>query len=404
MIKVIKKKWMYLLAGCVVALAACSDEDHPGTQEGNGPGASGKDDNAPEIVRYTHANLVYRGQAEEDASCLFELSLYTDMELNYDGNPIGPGKIMRLSMNAPSFEKDATEFPLPEGSFTASPANYVFNEWTFNTGYTYQMDLPTGKIEVNGGTFYGDVQPYSTEYEADLLDVGKFNVKKNPDGTYTVDGWAAGNSSLKHHLLYTGELKTIDRHESTEEVPNSTITEDILLTTLTKARLQDQGNYYWLEEEDRIRVFTLYLAEEGVNLEKTWAADNGKVLKIELFVEWETDVNQGIPAGTYTVTSRDPESNGILKENMIPFHIASGDPNRFTYVGGTWYQTLKEGAMDQEYARIDEGSMMVERGENGSHTLTIDFIDSNKEEPHHIRCIYTQDEPIAVFKNGSITN
>lgn len=404
MIKVIKKKWMYLLAGCVVALAACSDEDNPATQEGNGPGASGKDDNTPEIVKYTNASLVYRGQEEEDASCLFELSLYTDMEINYDGNPIGPGKIMRLSMNAPRFEKDATEFPLPEGSFTASPANYIFNEWTFNTGYTYQMDLPTGKIEVNGGTFYGDVKPYSTEYEADLMDVGKFNVKKNPDGTYTVDGWVAGSSSLKHHLLYTGELKTIDRHESTEEVPNSTITEDIQLTTLAKARLQDEGNYYWLEEEDRVRVFTLYLAEAGVNLEGTWAADNGKALKIELFVEWETDINQGIPAGTYTVTARDSESSGIPKENIIPFHIAPGYPNRFTYVGGTWYQTLNNGVMDGEYARIDQGTMTVERGENGSHTLTIDFIDSNKEEPHHIRCTYTQDEPIAVFKHGSITN
>ena len=405
MTKVMKKKWIYLLTCCLFTFAACSDDNNSDNMGGNGNTIPGEDDNTAEIVEYTNASLVYRGTSDvEDVSCLFELSLYTDMEVNYDGNPIGPGKLIRLSMNAPLFDKDATEFPLPEGVFTASPANYVFNEWTFNTGYVDRIDLPGGIVEINGGTFYGDVTPYSTEYTADLMNVGKFTVKKNANGTYTISGWIAGDSSLKHHLTYTGELETIDRHESTEEAPNSTITENIELTTLTKARLHDKGNSYMLGEEDRVRVFILYLTEDNINLDNTWAEGNGQALRIEMFVPWETDVHQGIPQGTYTVTTRDPESNGILKENIQPFNIAPGYPNKFTYPDGTWYQTLKGEIMDSKYARIDEGTVTVERGDDGSHTLMIDFIDSNKEQPHHVRCTYTQSEPISVFKNGPIIN
>lgn len=398
------KKWIYLLICSVLALTACSDDDNQ-DNGGNTITIPDGENNTPEIVNYTQASLVYWGiQDVSDESCHFELSLYTDMEINYDGNPIGPGKIMRLSMNAPLFDKGTTEFPLPEGTYKASPANYIFDAWTFNTGYEDQINLPTGVIAVNRGTFYGDVAPYSTEYEADLLNVGKFSIKKNTDGTYSISGWAAGNSSRKRNFTYTGELKTTDRHTDVEQIPNSTITEDLSLTEFTQARLQDKGNSYYLDEEDRIRVFSLYLAEEGVNLEGTWPKGSGKFLKLEIFVAWETDVNAGIPAGTYTVAEREKESSGIPKELMKPFNIASGYPNKFTYPDGTWYQKFKDGVIDKEYARIDKGTMKVTRDDDGGHTLTIDFIDSDKERPHHIRCVYNRTDPIAIFNDGTIIN
>lgn len=398
------KKWIYLLVSCMIAFASCSDDDNY-DNNGNPIEETEGGTKSPEIVNYTNANLVYWGtQDVDDESCHFELSLYTDMELNFDGNPIGPGKIMRLSMNAPLFDKSATEFPLPEGTYKASPANYVFTEGTFNAGYIDQINLPTGIVSVNGGTFYGDVAPYSTDYEADLMNVGVFTVKKNTNGTYTISGWAAGSFSIKRHFIYTGELKTTDRHTDEEQTPNSTITEDLSLTTLSKARLQDKGNSYLLEDEDRVRVFLLYLTDEGVNLDGTWPKGTGNSLKIEFFVAWETDANEGIPAGTYTIAARDPDSHGIPRESMKPYNIAAGFPDKFTYPDGTWYQKLKNGIADKDYARIDEGTMIVTRGEDGSHTLTIDFIDSNKEQPHHIRCVYNQTDPMAIFNDGTIIN
>lgn len=394
---------MYLLASSFFLFTACSNEDNPGNAEQENAGSGGS--NVPEVIEFTNAHLIYWGREDEEyVSCLFELSLYTDMEINYDNNPIGPGKIMRLSMNAPLFEEDATEFPLPEGKFSASNTSYTFDEWSFNPGFAQQTDLPTGTVTTHGGTFYGDVATYSTEYAADLLNVGTFTVKRNNDGTYTVSGWVAGDSSLKHHFTYTGKLETIDRHVTAEQIPNSTITKDIELTTLTKARLQDKGNHFLLDEESRVRSVSLYLAEESVNLEKTIATGNGQLLFVEFFVPWETDVQQGIPAGTYTVTERESTSHGIPKESIKAFNIASGYPNKFTYIEGTWYQKLKNGIMESEYARIDEGTMVVERGADGSHKITIDFIDSNKEQPHHVRCTYTQSEAIAVSEDKPIIN
>ena len=55
------------------------------------------------------------------------------------------------------FASEATEFPLPEGTFDAALNGYTFDEWTFNLGYMNQIDLPTGKVDIPAGTFYGDV-------------------------------------------------------------------------------------------------------------------------------------------------------------------------------------------------------------------------------------------------------
>ena len=95
------------------------------------------------------------------------------------------------------------------------------------------------------------------------------------------------------------------------------------------------------------------------------------------------------------MVARDKESYGIPRELLKPGNIASGYPNGFTYPGGTWYEKLQNGAM-KEYARIDGGTMTVARDGN-KHTLTIDFIDCDKEHPHHVRTTYSQDAPITVF-------
>ena len=355
------KKIMKLLGVCLFAVAsvgvltACSDNDAE-NPEGGKPG--GEDVNpAPEVVEFVNSNLVYWGDKDGVGTDHFVLTLYTDMEVDATGNPIGPGKIMAFSLNVPPFASEATEFPLPEGTFDAALNGYTFDEWTFNLGYMNQIDLPTGK-------------------------------------EYSISGTLVGDLSLKRYFTYTGKVITIDRHESKDETPNSTLTTDIALNGWTQARLQDKGDSYYLQDES-CRVVELYLAEESISLVDTWPAGNGRVLKVEFFVEWATDVTQGIPAGTYTVVARDKESYGIPRELLKPGNIASGYPNGFTYPGGTWYEKLQNGAM-KEYARIDGGTMTVAR-DGDKHTLTIDFIDCDKEHPNHVRTTYSQDAPITVF-------
>lgn len=166
-----KLKLMNLLGVCLFAvvsacaLASCSDNDTE-NPEGEKPGGeNGKP--TPETVEFVNSNLVYWGDEDGVGTDHFVLTLYTDMEVDAAGNPIGPGKIMAFSLNVPPFAPGTTEFPLPESTFDAAPNGYTFNEWTFNLGYMNQMDLPTGKVEVPGGTFYGDVKAYSTSVDAD---------------------------------------------------------------------------------------------------------------------------------------------------------------------------------------------------------------------------------------------
>ena len=376
--------WLFAVAS-VCALTACSDNDTENPEGEKNGGENGKP--TPETVEFINSNLVYWGDEDGVGTDHFVLTLYTDMEVDAAGNPIGPGKIMAFSLNVPPFASGTTEFPLPEGTFDAAPNGYTFNEWTFNLGYMNQMDLPTGKVEVPAGSFYGDVKAHSTSVDADLLSGGKMTVKRSADGEYTISGVLVGDLSLKRYFTYTGKLTTIDRHGSTEEIPNSTLNADLTLNEWAQARLQDKGDFYYLQDES-CRVLELYLAEEGVGLAETWPTGNGRVLKVEFFVEWATDVTQGIPAGTYKVVARDEESKGILREFLKPGGIASGYPNVFTYPAGTWYEKISNGTM-KEYARIDAGTMTVVR-DGDKHTLTIDFIDCDKAHPHHC-LLYTSD-------------
>ena len=392
------KKIMKLLGVClfvvasVSALTACSDNDTENLEGGKPGGEDVKP--VPEVVEFVYSNVVYWGDEDGVGTDHFVLTLYTDMEVDAAGNPIGPGKIMAFSLNVPPFASGTTEFPLPERTFDAAPNGYTFNEWTFNLGYMNQMDLPTGKVEVPAGSFYGDVKAHSTSVDADLLSGGKMTVKRSADGEYTISGVLVGDLSLKRYFTYTGKLTTIDRHGSTEEIPNSTLNADLTLNEWAQARLQDKADFYYLQDES-CRVLELYLAEEGVGLAETWPTGNGRVLKVEFFVEWATDVTQGIPAGTYKVVARDEESKGIPREFLKPGGIASGYPNVFTYPAGTWYEKISNGTM-KEYARIDAGTMTVVR-DGDKHTLTIDFIDCDKAHPHHVRSTFSQDTPINVF-------
>ena len=80
-----------------LALCACNDKD-PVQEEVPEPTTT------PQPTVYTNASLVYYGvEYDEMPSSLFELTMYTDTELDESSNPIGPGHILRVSFNAELF-------------------------------------------------------------------------------------------------------------------------------------------------------------------------------------------------------------------------------------------------------------------------------------------------------------
>lgn len=345
-------------------------------------------------VVFVNANLVFYGTTNDvTTSNHYSLSLYTNMVIDELSNPIGPGKLLRLSINAELFGPENTDLSLREGFFAGASSSYDFTPGTFNDGFIYQIDLPgEGKIDVPDGSFYGEVPAGVTEFTPDLLDSGAFTVTRNGDN-YTITGTMTGSECLKRRFVYTGKLPVIDRSDKPEQLPNTNLTADVNFTP-AKARLQDKEDFYYLGDQS-MRVLEVYLASSELNLTPLWPEGSGESLKIEFFVSWDTDVTAGIPAGTYTVVPQVP-GGGIRRTDLVPGGIAPGYPDRFTYPDGTWYQTFVDGKMSR-YGRVEGGSMTVTR-DGDAHQITFDLLDCDKSTQHHIKGSYSQQTPITIYK------
>lgn len=374
--------------GCLLLCTSCKDN------------ATGGEDPTPQpkplpTINYTNANLVYYGiENDITTSSHYKLTLYTDMKLDAQNNPIGPGQMLRFSLNANLFEESVTEFPLPIGTYTSASSWSDFQPGTFNYGFISEVDLPTGKVSFPDGSFFGDLPSQSTEFTPDLLDIGSFEVTRNDNDIYTLTGMVVGNEYLKRRFTYTGKLEVIDRSTPVAKPDNTTLTKDLHLTDLTQARLADKGDSFYLGDES-YRTFELYLAAKEISLTPQWPTGNGNLVKVEFFVGWNVSIANGIPEGTYRLAPQDP-SGGVDKLDIVPGNIVPGYPDKFTYPGGSWYEQLTNNKM-LGYARITGGTMRVER-QGDKHLLTIDLIDCNTKTPHHITASYTQDTPIKIFK------
>ena len=314
-----------LMAAAVCACDKVTPEPEPEPQppvEDDG----GFEEPVPDRPEYVNANLIYYGGDDMDGSSdYWVLNLYTDMEVR-DGYPVGPEM--------------------------------------------YEIDLPGGSMMQPDGCFFGDIPSGETEFEADLLREGSFAVTDNGDGTFTVEGIMVGTEYMKRYFSYTGKFEPVDRAEEGQgtDVPNTNLTEDVLLEGLTEARLIDKGDYFFTGEGN-YRLFLLYIAEPGVNLSQDWPSGTGRLLHLELFVPADADPADGIPAGEYIMANR--INGGYMdKESIVPFRIVEGAADVFEYNTGTWYQEIKEGVW-VNYGRITGGTVTVDR--NGdSHTLTIE--------------------------------
>ena len=346
---------MFLLPLAAMALfASCEKDGNPG--EGTPDG--GFQELVPEKPDYVNAEFIYRGDDGMGDSDWWELTLYTDMEMVSTSTPIagtGPGQAIYFTLNAKKNEAAEADLSFVAGKYGSQSNSGDFSAGTFVQGYIYSIEIPGGEIEIPDGTYFADFADGSTDYNPDLLREGDFTITVNEDGTCTVEGVLVGTEYLKRYFSYTGTPKVTDKsgENGSDNTPNSSLTGDITLPQFTKARLIDRK---------------------------------------DTFVSWDTDVAEGIPAGTYTMAYQYPDG-GIPKDEIVPFRIAPGYPDKFQYFTGTWYIDL-EGEEWKEYARISGGSVTVGR-DGDAHTLSISLEDCSNPA-HKVSGTWETDGPIGL--------
>lgn len=374
-----------LSLGALLLTCACGGDDQPDDVP------SPFVEPVPEKTVYTNANLVYAGDdIDSGISDLWLLTLYTDMEIDDTGSPIGPGRMIRISCNVPFAAEQLPNLEFLPGQYHAAASTGDFSAYTFNPGFMQRFNLPTGIVERPDGCFFADIPAGTTEFEADLLLEGNCTVEDGKNGNYAISGILVGTSFLKRYFSYTGPLKVVNRADP--KPANTTLTNDVELS-LTKARLEDRGDNFVLGDES-YRMFECMLSEADTDFGSPWPSSDGRLLRIEFLVPWSTSAAEGIPAGTYTVTFRDEENFGIPRTNIVPGNIVPGYPDQFTMASGTWYQQWN-GGRQTEYARITGGTATVERSDGG-HRIVVDFTDCGAPA-HHIRCTFATTTPIPVY-------
>lgn len=355
----------------LIMLGACKDSETkiPGVEPDRG-----YKEPVAESIRFSNAEFVYWGDdVGERYSDGWLVKLYTEMEIDELGNPIGPGCVVQLLLNA---YYNSGQEPNPawlEGIYGAQTNSGDFNPMTFVDGYMDYLDLPTGRIERPDGTFYADLAEGSVEMEVDLIDDGAVQVTDNGDGTYSIEGILVGKKCRKHYFSWQGEIQASSYVEP--EIENSTLSENLVLNNLTQGQLQDRGDYFALRDES-YRSYLLFLADEGVDLSQSHPSGSGNLLRLELLVPWESVKEEGIPAGTYPLLVRNADTS-IDRDQLTPFHAIPGLPNRFAYPywSGAWYVSLLEGEWSETYARIDRGVVEVERRDDGAHFIRCELED-----------------------------
>lgn len=361
---------MPLLFGILTCLAlSCKEPD-------NEPLAKDFIEDVPISMTFTNAEFIYNGDDIGDAtSDGWVIKMYTDMEIDEAGAPVGPGCVLQMLLNVRYDETQSADASLLPGIYSEMTNSGNFAPGTFVGGYMNSIDLPGGdRINLADATYYADVEENSTEMEYDLIDEGAVSIEANDDGTYSIEGIMVGTKYTKRYFSWTGEVEC--RSNVPAKTPNSTLKTDITDPALSKGSLQDKGDYFSLKDES-YRCLMLQLAGDNVEFDDyNKATGNGPVLRLEILVSWDTDITSGIPEGSYVMTERNPDTS-IDKENIIPGVAIPGLPDVFALwkMGGTWYYEIKDGEWTETYARIDSGTITVEREKDGTYNISYELSD-----------------------------
>ncbi len=373
-----KKSLLYGLVAVLALIGACEKPEQPQPPVDTNPQQKpdhGFVEAVPDTVTFTNADFIYYGDITgESFADDWVVKLYTDMEIDDFGNPVGPGTVTQLQLNAKFDENQGADPSKLKGVYREMMNSGNFAPGTFVSGYMVRLDLPGQTIEMGDGTFYADISEGSTEMDYDLIDEGAISINSNDDGTFTIEGVLVGKKYTKRYFRWTGNIEP--RNYVPEETPNSTLKQDMTGLTFDQGQLQDKGDYFYRMDET-YRCLLIYLGDESVDMSASRPAGDGAVLRLEVLVPWDVDITEdGIPSGTYKMTDRNLDTS-IDKDNIVPGVAIPGLPNVFEAwkVAGAWYYELEAGVWSQTYARIDEGEIVIDNHGDGSYTLSYDLLD-----------------------------
>lgn len=334
----------------------------------------GYNEPVPDTVSFTEVEAYYNGDdIGEATSDGWIFKFYTDMEFDEMGNLVGPGSLAQLLLNVPYEESQQPVLDNLKGVFLSQSNSGDFSPNTFCFGYMNYIDLPNGTEERPDGTFFGYISEGETAMDVDLIDDGIVSFSENLDGSYTVEGMLIGKDCVKRYFTWTGIIEVSSNVEPQNS--NSTLTSDIDLSHLTIGQIEDKGDSFYLQDES-YRCFLIYLAEEGIDFSSGRPAGSGDLLRLEILVPWESDINDGIPSGSYPMVSRN-ENSSVDRDMIVPFRSIPGLPDEFNYPywAGTWYVSFIDGLWGNDYARIDRGLVDIEHIPGEGYMIELDFED-----------------------------
>lgn len=319
-------------------------------------------------IEFTNAIWSYIGDdIDEELSDAWLVKFYTDMEIDAGGNPIGPGCVVQLLLNVTYNPSQVADTNYLRGIYTAQSSSSDFNPGTFVDGYIYSLDLPNGKMEIPDGSFYADLSEGSTTMELDIVDDGAVQISGAGDH-FVVEGILLGQKCYKRRFIWSGKISPTSYVEP--EIPNSTIESDRRFEEWDTMTLVDRGDSFFLRDES-YRTISVMMGDKGVEFPYGSPAGTGDVVRLDLLVPWSWSIAEGLPEGTYTMSSRN-ENTSINREDIVPFRAIPGLPDAFKppYWSGSWYVELESDNWSESYARIDKGTITVERTEDGGHTIS----------------------------------
>ena len=317
----------------------------------------------PDTIRFTEATFLYNGDYVGDGiSDGWIIKLYTETST------------MQILINTRYNKDQKADISMTEGRYTEMLNSGIYAAGTFVSGRTIRADLPGGEvIEVPEPTFFASLTEDKSDLYYDFIDEGVLMITGNTDGTYTIEGVLVGNKYTKRYISWSGEA--VAQTNVPEVTPNSTLDEDLTGLTFTRGQLQDKGDYFYLRDNS-YRCLLLYLVDDEADLQYSRPGGTSRVLRLEFLVPWETDYHEGIPEGIYVMVPRNPDTS-MDKDKIVPGGAVAGLPNVFEAwkMAGSWYYEMIDGQWTETYARIDQGTITVTRGEDGSHTITYDLTD-----------------------------
>lgn len=385
-----RRNLVYIVAALAASMISACEKPQPPVPVGPEED-KGFVEEVPDTVSFANAEFIYDGDDVGEAySDGWLIKFYTEMEIDEAGAPIGPGSVVQLLLNAPYDEDQSASADFLTGIYTEMYNSGNFAPGTFVSGYMTTIDLPGQRLEIADATFYADVEDGSTTMDYDLIDEGVVQVLKNEDGTFTVEGILVGTKYTKRYFTWTGTVEP--RTNVQEEVPNSTLRHDLTDLTFVQGQLQDRGDCFYLMDQS-YRCLLLYLADEGVDMSSYRPAGDGAVLRLEFLVPWETDITKdGMPVGTYPMIQRNPDTS-YDRDRIVPGVSIEGLPDVFAEwkMAGSWYYELLDGVWTQNYARIHDGKVSIEKDADGIYTVSYDLLDC-QAEPKRITGMTVLDE------------